>query len=154
MCNSKDSESRADIERKAESNSPFRYWKIASHISSMAVVFEFFVTIVYWGALYDGSGDFNTFAAHILPCVLLTIDFSINRIHLDFMQFVPNLLIFLTYCMVNLISTKVNGYPVYSIMTFDSPLAYIIGFAMPPAFMLFWTITFFINKCKFAKCGE
>ena len=120
----------------------------------MAVVFEYIVTLIFWTALYDGSGDFNTFAAHILPCTLLTIDFACNRIYVDFMQFIANLIILTLYGMVNLIATKAMGYPVYPIMEWNSFTSVLIAFAMLPLMMLFWTLAYYVSKCKFAKCGK
>ena len=66
--------------------SPWLNWKWSIFFYETSVTFEIMITIFFWGVLFpimlsDGdTPDMFTFIDHIMPIVILTIDYTMNRI--------------------------------------------------------------------------
>jgi hypothetical protein len=124
-----------------DSTYPFHLWKVCSYISSIALVYEVLITLVFWCLLYEKDDiDMTKALMHIVPIVLLAIDFCVNRITIEKRHLWPNLGILVVYGIINIIHTLVSGKPVYKMMPWDSFGAWIIGLVMLPFFSLLWWI--------------
>ena len=146
-----------------DSASPFHFWKVCTHFSSMTLVFEFIVVIIFWGFLYQGEvanfPNMDTaqivaaYMDHSLPLTMLLIDFCLNRIYFEFWHWPINSFILLFYGMVNMTVTLVTGHYVYSILPWDSFVSVVIAVCFVPLYMFMWTFVFYVSKGKFALIG-
>jgi hypothetical protein len=92
-----------------------KYWKISHGIFTVALVFELFITGVYWGVLFPyavinlwgklGVYDIlNPIMAHAMPVILLFTDLQFNLIVIWNAAFIPIYFFLLgIYLLMNLI---------------------------------------------------
>lgn len=132
-------------------------WKWCSHWSQMTYLFEIVITIGFWSFVYDApkeptkAREVCLYMDHSVPFVLLTIDFILNRVYYELHSLWINLKFLLWYGLLNFLYTKITGHAVYPVVTWDSPVAYLVAMAMIPNFMLIWLAGYYISACKFRK---
>jgi hypothetical protein len=69
----------------------------------MALVYEVLITVVYWCLLHDSNdSDAVKVSMHIVPLVLLAIDFAVSRIVIEKWHVWPNLVVLIIYGLVNI----------------------------------------------------
>ena len=88
---------------------------------------------------------------HGIPIIALWIDWSLNRIYVEWNQLYPNLLVFVFYGLINITYSKAKGKPVYPPLSWDSFGSWALGFACIPLAFGFYTALYYLTKCKFRK---
>ena len=89
---------------------------------------------------------------HVLPLVVVTVDWCLSSMRYEWQSVWINLAIVIFYGLINLTVTKVSGEPIYPpFITWDSPVAYIIGFALLPVFAGVFVAQYYATKWKLSK---
>ena len=123
-------------------------WKWCTCVFQITWLWNFIITTIYWAMLYPfethSYGPYETIwrnRDHVLPILLITIDWSINRMHFDWTFVWLNLILALIYGAINIAVTKISGDPIYPpIIAWDTPLHWVIGFLILPWFALYFFI--------------
>ena len=95
--------------------------------------------------------QFSNLFDHAVPVTCLWIDWTLNRIWVEWNQLYQNLFIIAIYGAVNITVTKVRGTPVYPPISWDSFGAWLIGLAILPLAFVYFTAIYYLTKCKFRK---
>ena len=83
--------------------------------------------------------------------VALWIDWSLNRIYVEWNQLYPNLIIVLLYGIVNMTITYARGTPVYGFLSWDSVVSWSAGLGMLLLMTAFFAGLYYLTKFKFRK---
>ena len=80
------------------------------------------VTILFWGLLYTPGEKlaFNDYNEHIFPTIALIVDFSLNRMTIDFNHWHIILTYGVIYVLFEIVWVNSVGWPIYFFSTFDS----------------------------------
>ena len=89
-----------------------------------------------------------TFIDHIVPFSVLLIDLIQNRVHFSFRHLPFSFFILLTYGFVNLAVTKIRGYPVYPILTWDSLKTWALAFVLPLLQLILHTAAVYASRWR------
>lgn len=95
-----------------------------------------------------------TFIDHIVPLSMLLLDLVLNRVHFYIRHLPITLTILTIYGFVNMITTKVSGVPVYTIMTWDSVGKWAIAFTLPLLNTITFTVYLLLTKWRTRKYLE
>lgn len=134
-------------------------WKWTSSLFMSALLWEMVITLVFWFLLFPNS-DYSSvtgmnyllmYINHTVPLLVLLIDFCFNAIWFEKHQVWPNLAVFLLYGLLNIGLTYFSGHPVYSLLSWDSTLAWIVGLSLLPIVGIIWMILCLITHFKFKK---
>ena len=113
------------------------------------------ITIVYWTLLYNGGEGMSStdraidFLQHLVPAVVLLLEFSINAVVFKYSHMLHLAFLLLIYGIVNLTVTKSRGRPVYDIITWEDG-----GTAGVLVGMLVGTIAFYVGFTYITRLRE
>ena len=103
-----------------------------------SLTFEVIITLFFWVVLYEpGDPTITTwdYPDHIVPIVILSADYCMNRIPFNMRHLPVTLSIMLVYGIVNMTYTLVTGTPVYPPLNFHDVLSFV------------WLIVLVILQC-------
>jgi len=89
-----------------------------------------------------------------VPFVLLFVDFCLNDCIYEIKLLWFELVIISIYTLINLISTKVNDYPVYPGMTWDSTKSILLSLSSIPVTIIYAIILYYLSKLKHKLFGD
>jgi hypothetical protein len=106
-------------------------WKWCIFFYETSLTFEILITIFFWSVLFPimiktgkHPGIF-TFIDHIAPVVVLTIDYTMNRIPFTLKHLPLTLIILVSYGVVNMVKTLVTGIPVYPPLNYHDFMTFV-----------------------------
>ena len=139
----------------------WRSWKCLSAIFTTIIVWECIIASIYWPVLYPADLEdrlrghpwkqFSNCFDHAVPVACLWIDWALNRIWIEWNQVYQNMFIIAIYGVVNIVVTKSSGTPVYPPISWDSFMAWVIGLAILPLALGYFTGIYYLTKFKFRK---
>lgn len=86
-----------------------------------------------------------------MPLTVLSIDWVLNRIWIEWNQLYANLVIVLLYGFINMAVTFSSGEPVYPPLSWDSVVSWIMGLAILPIAVGYFAGLYYLTKWKFRK---
>ena len=121
-------------------NSPWKAWKWYTILFHIGLSMEMVIVPFYWVLLNNKSRYSSAIPTykiilgigdHTLMLVLLLLDFATNCVPLCYRHFIIYAAVNSIYMVVNFVVTKVTGKPIYTPLSWNSPLSY-----MMPLFIL------------------
>lgn len=138
----------------------FKYWKVSHFIFTMVLIFEMFITGVYWGGIFPYAiinlwgqihlyDILNPVMAHAVPIVLLLIDFQFNLVVIWNAIYIPFYIgLLIVYLLINCIySIEVDV--IYDLITYKTWMTYLFLGACLAVIL----VCHFITRlyCRFCK---
>jgi hypothetical protein len=122
-------------------------------IFETAITFEVVITVVFWTFLFNPAQPvslryYYTRLVHSTPLLCLAMEFIYNKWVFRIQQFPIIVLPGIAYIGVNYEVTKVTGVPVYSILTWDSNLTYIVLGGITVLYVLSFLIFNYISAMR------
>lgn len=136
------------------------FWKVSTFLFQTCCIWNTFITVIFWTLIWPsyprplefGMHMILVLSDHSLPLTLTFIDWVFNGIRLEWNAMWPQtLLLFPLYFLVNLISTKTSGLPVYPMLSWDTPISWTIGLLLLPIYLVIFMITWYMTSLK-SKC--
>ena len=129
---------------------PFKAWKWYTFMFQLAFLLEWIISPMYWLLLNNKDSYrpddmfYNILKGgdHVLPLLLLLVDFSMNTIPFCNRHYLLVCVVLLVYMMFNYLVTFIRNKPVYSILDWNS----VIGWSLPPASFVYMTFVFGVVK--------
>jgi hypothetical protein len=142
------------------SNSTWVMWKWCTALHQMTWVWNGIITVFFWSVLFpfdDGIYSsklhhWATFMDHICPFTFITVDWALASMRYEKTTILINLGVACVYGLVNILFTKITGNAVYPpVLTWDSLLSWVIGFALIPLFALAFYLQYWATNWKISK---
>ena len=146
---------------EAQKHNLFCAWKIYIFMFEIAVSIEIVITLVFWLLLWEEAKNHPFYEPpmrklglvldHGLPIVILTLDYVVNATPIICRHLLIIAIICLFYLFVNFYATKMQGFPVYGPMSWDSVTAVLFALALwafgASAFLVLYKLN--LRKLKF-----
>ena len=132
-----------------------------NHLHSTNISYQFLCTAFYWAILYDPAtfvDSFTTFHKiyyHLVPFILLTIEFFWNSLQMKFKHLKLLFILFFLFMVINGLFVFISGTPVYKALDFKGMGSLLFMFKALSitlfGFFLFKGLEFFKRKTKEIK---
>lgn len=145
---------------KLRGKTKLRYWKVSHFIFTVSLVFQMFITGVYWGGLFPyavmnlwgtmGLYDIlNPIMAHAAPVILLLIDFQFNLVVIwNSAYIIPYYLLLGVYLIVNMTYTLEKN-TIYDLIDYRTWQSYLFLIACGIVILICHFLARLISKyCK------
>lgn len=120
----------------------------------LSMTFEFVITLNFWAILfkYQEGTIYNkiliNLAVHLVPFLLLLIEFVQNRIRFVFRHLVVAALILVGYSVINIILTLKRGEPIYPKVTYKNGISYVFLSTALVTLVVGWILLYYLSHKK------